>query len=480
MEWDGHSKMRKENQGVRHLYDQDGHLTNWIRTNIKRLSFSRSVIPLIIVLLESIAFRQNTSCLFALIVLCIVSTIAPIMATNKIRLGTKKPDVIVEFTIIAGTDNRPPMLVKSLYDSWKSRMEFYLENRKNGRIILDSVQNGLLVWPTITEEDGTTRKKTYVELSASEKLQADCDCKATNIVLQGLAILVFNQGDDLISCLNKAMDFLTVVASSRVNVQQVQVRQGESYASNSYKGNAISSGGNNAGGQARVVKCYNCKGISYGQAIQTTISNNTAFQTEDLDAYDFDCDDVLNAKAVLMANLSNYGSDVILEPQVFYDDTHKQALGYQNPFYLKKAQRIKLTLYEGSVISSQHVASPVFDDEETLILEEVSRSKMLAKQKDPISKEKKVNTNPINYVELNRLSEDFGKKTVENAAQIPIATTIALGMLIDLEPLAPRLLNNRKAHIDYLKHTQEQADILRGIVEQADILRGIVEQAKAK
>ncbi|GJY84782.1 hypothetical protein Tco_0498808 [Tanacetum coccineum] len=33
---------------------------------------------------------------------------------------------------------------------------------------------------------------------------------------------------------------------------------------------------------------------------------------------------------------------------------------------------------------------------------------------------------------------------------------------LDLEPLAPRLLQNRKAHIDYLK-----ADILRGIVKQA-------------
>ncbi|GJW97975.1 integrase, catalytic region, zinc finger, CCHC-type containing protein [Tanacetum coccineum] len=38
---------------------------------------------------------------------------------------------------------------------------------------------------------------------------------------------------------------------------------------------------------------------------------------------------------------------------------------------------------------------------------------------------------------------------------------------IDLEPLVPRLLNNREAHIDYLKITQEQADILQGIVEQA-------------
>ncbi|GJY38554.1 hypothetical protein Tco_0424918 [Tanacetum coccineum] len=72
-----------------------------------------------------------------------------------------------------------------------SRMEFYMENKENGRMILDSVQNGPLVWPTITEEDGTTRKKTYAKLSTSEKLQADCDCKATNIVLQGLLLDVY-------------------------------------------------------------------------------------------------------------------------------------------------------------------------------------------------------------------------------------------------------------------------------------------------
>ncbi|GKA85008.1 hypothetical protein Tco_0806662 [Tanacetum coccineum] len=51
----------------------------------------------------------------------------------------------------------------------------------------------------------------------------------------------------------------------------------------------------------------------YGQAVQTTIPNNDVFQIEDLDAYDSDCDDVLSAKAVLMANLSSYGSDVLSE-----------------------------------------------------------------------------------------------------------------------------------------------------------------------
>ncbi|GJV55078.1 hypothetical protein Tco_1456083 [Tanacetum coccineum] len=98
--------------------------------------------------------------------------------------------------------------------------------------------------------------------------------------------------------------------------------------------------------------------------------------------------------------------------QVYYDDTHKQALGYKNPFYLKKAQRIKPTLYDGSVISRQHEVIPVTDEEETLILEEVSRSKMLAKQNDPISLKQKIIFSLINYSELNKLSEDFGKHFV--------------------------------------------------------------------
>ncbi|GJS04301.1 hypothetical protein Tco_0320809 [Tanacetum coccineum] len=40
-------------------------------------------------------------------------------------------------------------------------------------MILNSVQNGRLVWPTVAEENGTTRTKKYEELSVAEKLQAD-------------------------------------------------------------------------------------------------------------------------------------------------------------------------------------------------------------------------------------------------------------------------------------------------------------------
>ncbi|GJT40290.1 retrovirus-related pol polyprotein from transposon TNT 1-94 [Tanacetum coccineum] len=64
---------------------------------------------------------------------------------------------------------------------------------------------------------------------------------------------------------------------------------------------------------------------------------------------------------------------MLTKPQAFYDNTHKQSLGYQNLFHLKKAQRLKPTLYDGVVMSNTHVAILVIDDEETLILEEDSR-----------------------------------------------------------------------------------------------------------
>nr|GEU97606.1 hypothetical protein [Tanacetum cinerariifolium] len=215
--------------------------------------------------------------------------------------------------------------------------------------------------------------------------------------------------------------------------------------------------------------------------------------TEDLDTCDSDCDDISNAKAVLMANISNYGYDVISEemivlkeqvdsfkqnlskqikekecllqtftifnseskekedkymenkidlekqikeldnilfkvsqsaqtmymltkPQAFYDNIHKQALGYQNPFHIKKAQRIKPTFYNGIVMSDKHVAMPVTNDNETLILEEESRLRM--------SKKEKIK----------------GKEIVDIATQKPSANTIVPRIFkLDLEPLTPRM-----------------------------------------
>ncbi|GJV07539.1 retrovirus-related pol polyprotein from transposon TNT 1-94 [Tanacetum coccineum] len=157
------------------------------------------------------------------------------------------------------------------------------------------------------------------------------------IVDSGFVVPVFSPGDDPIACLNKAMAFLTVVASSS---------------------NATSSGGNNASGQARVVKCYNYQGEGYmaRQCTQPKQPRNASCYkykamlaeaqearkildkeqlifladpgTEDLDTYDSNCDDISNAKAILMANISIYGSDIILE--VPHSDTYQNDMENQS------------------------------------------------------------------------------------------------------------------------------------------------------
>ncbi|GJR96075.1 hypothetical protein Tco_0268249 [Tanacetum coccineum] len=161
---------------------------------------------------------------------------------------------------------------------------------------------------------------------------------------------------------------------------------------------------------------------------------------------------------------------MLTKPQIFYDHTTKQALVIPN-------------------------------FEETLMLAEESRSKMLLKKHDLMVLEKKVNTTPVDYDVLNQLSQDLspscrptkvevpkelskvskekdlvitaiknelrklkGKDLVDNViTKHPIAPEM---LKVDVEPIALKLLNNRTAHSYYLKHTQEQATILREVVEQ--------------
>nr|GFA89242.1 hypothetical protein [Tanacetum cinerariifolium] len=92
---------------------------------------------------------------------------------------------LADKAILSGADNHPPILEKDMYDLWKSIMELYMLNRQHGRMILESVENGTLPWATI-EENGVTRLKKYSDLSTTEAIQADCDVKETNIILQGL------------------------------------------------------------------------------------------------------------------------------------------------------------------------------------------------------------------------------------------------------------------------------------------------------
>ncbi|GJZ80745.1 retrovirus-related pol polyprotein from transposon TNT 1-94 [Tanacetum coccineum] len=399
---------------------------------------------------------------------------------------------LADKAILSGADNRPPMLEKDMYDSWKNRMELYMMNRQHGRMILESIENGPLIWPSI-EENGVTRPKKYSELSATEAIQADCNIKTTNIILQGLPlevyalvsnhkvakelwkriqllmqgtsltkhereyklydefdkfaykkgetlldfylrfslllndmniynmkleqfqvntkflnslppewskfvigvklvrdlhttnidqlhalpqrlfsihhleyassvnqqsefpqpdsgliVPVFQKGDDPIDAINYMMSFLTAVGRQT------------SFAAGTTRTYTPRASGSNSGKQ-RTVIYYNCKGeghmskqctkpkrkqddswfedkvlleqaqangqilheeelaflanpgIAKGQATQTVIAHNAAYQADDLDAYDSDCDELNTAKVTLMANLSHYGSDALVE-----------------------------------------------------------------------------------------------------------------------------------------------------------------------
>ncbi|GJT46373.1 hypothetical protein Tco_0955088, partial [Tanacetum coccineum] len=513
----------------------------------------------------------------------------------------------------------------------------YMMNRQHGIMILESVENGPLIWPTI-EENGVTRPKKYFELSATEAIQAD----------SGLIVPVFKQSDDPIDAINHMMSFLSDVVTSRYPTTNNQLRNSSNPRQHAtindgrvtlqpIHGRQISvvadttrtytpgASRSNYGKQMTVISNGQIlheeelafladPGTAEGHATQTVITHNAAYQADDLDAYDSDCDELNTAKVALMANLSHYGSDALAEvnnhdnmdnnminqvvqampsseqssvvnhseteitsdsniipysqyvkesqqaavqnsnssaqqdalilsvieqlktqvinctkinldnksvndtltaelerykeqvkvlkegqnvdlksrdnvsdsceqsveidrlkqtlsehlkekeslmqtvtllkndfkkeesrnidreialekkikqldnivykrdqsaqtvhmltkPQFFYDHTTKQALGFQNPFYLKKAQQLEPKLYDGNVIKNTS-AIVIPDSEETLMLAEESRSKMLLKQQDPMVLEKKVNTTPVDYAVLNQLSQDFEKRFV--------------------------------------------------------------------
>nr|GEW09269.1 hypothetical protein [Tanacetum cinerariifolium] len=422
-------------------------------------------------------------------------------------------------------------------------------------MILESIENGPLLWSTV-EENGVTRPKKYSELSSTKAIQADCDVKATNIVLQELPPEVYAlflntlppewskfvtdvklvrdlhtanvdqlhvylgqhefHSNEVRLMHERTSDPLALAANHQMNKSPYQPHQqsyhqhqfqpqvstfqssqyGTPYHSSQYASQAQSSthlsitylsndfqssvnhnvynpsstipqveyapalrNSSNPRQQATInngrvtiqpiqgrqnsltdghmsKQCTNLKrkrdkawfkdklllvqaqanrqvfheeelefladpGIAETQSTQYVITNNAAYQADDLDAYDSDCDEINSSKIALMANFSHYGSDNLAEgtsfgnagqraeqccvkrnqsaqtvhmltkPQFFYDHSTRQALGFLNPCYLKKAQQLEPKLYDGSVIQKTD-AIVIRDSEETLMLEDES------------------------------------------------------------------------------------------------------------
>ncbi|GJY06696.1 hypothetical protein Tco_0373750 [Tanacetum coccineum] len=112
------------------------------------------------------------------------------------------------------------------------------------------------------------------------------------------------------------------------------------------------------------------RGLPDTQTYQTDITHNAAYQANDLDAYDSDYDELNSANIALIANLSRNGSDALTEKEVL-----KKPFLSEESFVVKRPK-----LYDGNVILKMD-AIVIPDSDETLMLCEESRSKMLLKNK---------------------------------------------------------------------------------------------------
>nr|GEV09968.1 acyl carrier protein 4, chloroplastic [Tanacetum cinerariifolium] len=84
-----------------------------------------------------------------------------------------------ENVIVAGIDNRLPMLDWTQYSSWASRMLLYIQGKENGKLLVDSVLNGPFKCGTVTVPETqttptTVRDRTYEELTDAEKILKAC------------------------------------------------------------------------------------------------------------------------------------------------------------------------------------------------------------------------------------------------------------------------------------------------------------------
>nr|GEX49545.1 hypothetical protein [Tanacetum cinerariifolium] len=325
--------------------------------------------------------------------------------------------------ILSGADNRPPMLEKDMYDSWKSRMELYMLNRQHGRMILQSVENGPLLWSTV-EENGVTRPNKYSELSTIEAIQTDYDNlndhEGTSLMKQERECKLYDEFDKFAYKKGESLRDFYLIFSLILNDMNIYNMKLEQFQVNTKFLNTLPPEWSKFITDVKLVRdlhttnvdqlhaylgqyeyhaneCTNPKrkrnkvwfkdkvplvhaqangqvlheeelefladpGIAETQSTQYVVTNNVAYQADDLDAYDSDCDEINSAKIALMANLSHYGFDNLVE--------------------------------------------------ETLMLEEESRFKMLQKQKDPMMSKKKVNIKPVDYAALNQLSKDFETRFV--------------------------------------------------------------------
>ncbi|GJV73713.1 hypothetical protein Tco_1493708 [Tanacetum coccineum] len=103
---------------------------------------------------------------------------------------------MAENGIAAGTENRPPMLEKGMYDSWKTCIWVYIKGKENGAMLIDSIEKGPFKFkeitiPCVNGAPDQNREQTLADLSLEKNIRYDCDIEYTNIILLGLPVDIY-------------------------------------------------------------------------------------------------------------------------------------------------------------------------------------------------------------------------------------------------------------------------------------------------
>nr|GEW88154.1 hypothetical protein [Tanacetum cinerariifolium] len=171
----------------------------------------------------------------------------------------------------------------------------YVLFETNGRMILEFVENGPLIWPTI-EENGVTRPRKISELTPAEALQADCDIQQFSTRPNDSKLSVLRLGSSIICSLMTSQ----YASSGKTRFNEVNASLGQDV-----KGDM----GSTEFPSKMVFKFFQTR--IYHADFRKFFRNLNC--VDDLDAYDSDCDELNTTKVALMANLSQYGSDVLAE-----------------------------------------------------------------------------------------------------------------------------------------------------------------------
>ncbi|GKF47265.1 hypothetical protein Tco_0137067, partial [Tanacetum coccineum] len=136
------------------------------------------------------------------------------------------------------------------------------------------------------------------------------------------------------------------------------------------------------------------------QTSQTVITHNAAYQADDLDAYDSDCDELNSAKIALMANLSRNGSDALTE--VHNQDNLNYDLFHQSEQIMTSSEQSNdVSQLETDIISDSNII-PYSQYLSETQQETVQNSNSSAQQDVLIlSMFEQLNTQVMNYTNVN-------------------------------------------------------------------------------